>query len=151
MRQTTRFYLDHDESMAIAEELLPLIGLARIRNEVINDDSPETQEEIDGLIDHVERHFNSHNLAWQTKLGYRVVEERQERAYSEAFSAERIADLCEVLALCIDHLRVESEPDHWRALGMPEAEGLAEMRFRSFQRLLWLAHRLAPALKAVTV
>ena len=151
MRETKRFYLDHRESMAIAEELLPVIGLARIRNEVINDDSPQTQEEIDGLIDHIERRFNDQNLAYQHKRGYRVVEVREERAYSEAFSAETIADLCEVLALCIDHLRVESDPDHWRTLGIAHAEGLAEMRLRSYLRLTWLEDRLSPALKAVAV
>ena len=136
------YSLDEEESEIVAHEIITQIGLAEHAIQTFMlDSSPEDLEELREIVASVDRRFDDKQL--------HASDENVGRRYGTPWPRSVFTDLRLVIHLVYLGAMDQARPEFWKALGMPEAEGLAEMRQRSCDRLRRLEESLDATLKEV--
>jgi hypothetical protein len=125
------YSLDEDESQIVAHEIIPQIGLAEHAIKTfMTDASPEDIEDLRQIVAQVDRRYDDKQL--------HASDENIGRHYGTPWASDVIVDLRLVVHLVYLGALDQSRPQYWEMLGMPEADGLAEMRRRTCDRILRL-------------
>ena len=137
------FYsLDEEESEIVAHEIITQIGLAEHAIQTfMRDSSPEDLEHLREIVASVDRRYSDKQL--------HAGDETVGRHYGTPWEMEKITDLRLVCHLVYLGALDQSRPEYWEMLGMPESEGLAEMRQRTCDRIRPLEASLDATLEEV--
>jgi hypothetical protein len=136
------YSLDEQESEIVAHEIITQMGLAEhaIRTFMM-DTSPEDLEQLREIVASVDRRFSDKQL--------HASDENVGRRYGTPWPRSVFTDLRLVIHLVYLGAMDQSRPEYWEMLGMPESEGLAEMRRRTCDRIRPLEASLDATLKEV--
>lgn len=136
------FSLDSEESEIVHTELIPILSVAYdLLKQAFGDRVPTTVAEA---LERVERRYSRENL-------HSFDEDTEEgRRYGTPQPEEVIRDLQLATVLVIRAQEILSDPEYWERLGLPFAEGLAESRRRSIERIRPLLDRIHESLLEVS-
>ena len=136
------YSLDEEESEIVAHEIITQMGLAEHAIQTfMMDTSPEDLEQLREIVASVDRRFSDKQL--------HASDENVGRRYGTPWPRSVFTDLRLVIHLVYLGAMDQSRPEYWEMLGMPESEGLAEMRQRTCDRIRPLEASLDATLKEV--